>query len=116
MTIHPFHARDDHHRPGSAWRHLLDVAASEQDVVARLREFVASFTPYELEALPPELRPRKLVDASNVCGYAFELRRETMLRGDPPAILAAFADIFGYAAQRASQLLPARDDDDRETA
>ncbi len=112
MTVHPFHARQDPHRPGSAWRTLIDRARSESEVVARVREFIASFTPYEIDALPEALRPGKVVDGDDVAWLALEYRR-----ADTGALLVSlFADVFSHAAVRLTQLAARAGDDDLESA
>src|SRR5690349_17187329 len=96
MSIHQFHATHDEHRPRSSWHHVLDMAEDPSEVFARLREFVSSFTPYEIESLPAQLRPPKLFDASDVTGYAYELVQYQLAHGEPPEVIHAFSDVFGY--------------------
>ena len=104
MSIHQFHAKDDQHRPGTAWRHVIEAATTEHEVIARLRDFFASFTPYEIDALPPDLRPGKIVDGTEIASYALDLMRAqgAGLEANP---LAAFAEVVGQAAARVSSLL-----------
>ena len=112
MTASPFNVRQDPHRPGSAWRNLLDRARSEGEVVARVREFIASFTPYEIDALPEALRPGKVVDGDDVASLALEYRR-----ADTGALLVSlFADVFSHAAVRLTQLAAQPGDVDLESA
>jgi hypothetical protein len=106
MSIHQFHAKDDHHRPGTAWRHVIEAAASEHEVIARVRDFCASFTPYEIDALPPGLRPGKIVDGADLASYALDLMR-AQGAGEHPDPLAAFAEVIGHAAARLSALIGA---------
>jgi len=105
MTIHTFHAKNDHHRSAVTWRALLDSAQGEQDVVHVARDFLASFTPHEIELLPEECRPGKLVDAQDVASYGFDL---TMHRWDDDegaaAIVQVFARFFADAAERLARL------------
>lgn len=97
MSIHSFHARNDPHRPRSSWHYQLDCAETEFDVLATLRDFMASFTPHEIQGLPEGLRPRKLVDGDDVCAYALELlHAET--RTETNETLRAFADVIGSGA------------------
>ena len=104
MSIHPFQARDDQHRPRSSWHNLLDVAPSEGEVFSRLREFFSSFTPYEIESLPEDLRPRKLMVPRDVTDYAYELMAHQLTHEDAPDIVAAFTDVLGHASSRLSLL------------
>jgi hypothetical protein len=71
MSVHPIHPNG---RPMS-WQQLLDSAATESDVVAVVREFMATISPYESARLPESLRPRKITDANDVTTYAFDLVR-----------------------------------------
>lgn len=106
MSIHQFHAKDDHHRPGTAWRHAIEAAGSEPEVIACVRDFFASFTPYEIEALPSELRPGKIVDGADLACYALDLMRAqgSGVQSEP---LPAFAEVVAHAAARVSSLVAA---------
>jgi hypothetical protein len=116
MTIHHFQSRQDAHRPRSSWHHLIDVAATQAEVLARLRDFAASFTPYEIEQLPEALRPGKLVDATDVAGYAIDLYRSDVQGADAHEVLHAFADVVGYAAARLAMLTDQRIEQDQQSA
>jgi hypothetical protein len=116
MSIHQFHARHDPHRPRSSWHHLLDVADSEGQVLARLREFISSFTPYEIETLPAELRPPKLMGARDVSEYGYELVQFRLAHADAPDLVHAFTDVFGYAASQLSRLASSAPVSDQESA
>lgn len=116
MSIHQFHPKNDPHRPRSSWHHLLDVAEDEGEILARLREFISSFTPYEIETLPAELRPPKLMDARDVSGYAFELGQFRAGQAHVPELVHAFSDMFGYAASRLSHLASRGPAVDQESA
>ena len=116
MSIHQFHAKHDQHRPRSSWHHVLDMADSDADLVARLREFISSFTPYEIDTLPADLRPHKLVDGKDVAEYAYELVQFQLSTAQPPELIHAFSDVFGYAASRLSALASRGPMTDQETA
>ena len=116
MSIHQFHPKNDNHRPRSSWHHLLDVAEDEGEILARLREFISSFTPYEIETLPAEVRPPKLMDARDVSGYAFELLQFGMGKEQAPDLVHAFSDVFGYASSRLSRLVSRGPSTGQETA
>lgn len=116
MSIYQFQARHDQHRPRSSWHHVLDMADSEAEVVARLREFISSFTPYEIESMPAELRPGKVVDGRDVSEYAVELVQAQLSQSQSPDLINAFSDVFGYAASRLSTLASRGPASDQETA
>ena len=104
MNIRPFAPREDL-RPPATWRGLLEGARSEHEVVSIARDFAASFAPVELDAMPIELRPRKLSDAEDVADYAFELIRFRLQHGEgTPPIVARFADFHAQASIRTSQI------------
>ena len=45
------------------WQDRLNSAASEAEVVATARDFIAQFAPDEIHALPEPCRPGKFFDA-----------------------------------------------------
>lgn len=104
MSIHSFHARQDPHRSRSRWHQQLDCADVESDVLETLRDFMASFTPYEIQALPAELRPRKLFDVSDVAAYAFDLLQAEN-RDSGNETLRAFADVIAYGSSQLSRVM-----------
>ncbi len=102
MSIHP--ANEEH--PTWSWQDRLDSAASEADVVAAAREFLAQFNPQEIYSLPPPCRPEKLVDASDVTSYAFVLvRHGSCLEAQPAALLQKIAAFFSNASTRLSEIM-----------
>lgn len=118
MSIHSFHAKQDHHRSHTTWQMLVDAAACEQDVVHVARDFIASFTPHEVELMPVELRPQKIVDGEDVARYGYEL---TMHRGDEnesgASVIEVFACFFANAAERLAAVARLTDNDaERESA
>ncbi|HET6264350.1 MAG TPA: hypothetical protein VFD95_05820 [Usitatibacter sp.] len=57
------------------WQDQLDRASTEAEVVALVREFMATVSPLEAAGLPESLRPRRIADAHDVTSYAFDLVR-----------------------------------------
>jgi hypothetical protein len=101
MTIHPFHSPRDHHRSAMTWRMVLDSASNEHDVVQAARDFIASFTPHEIELMPEGCRPGKLVDGDDIAGYSYDLATHRGEADKPGAALVeAFASFFADALQR----------------
>lgn len=100
MTIHSFHSPHDHHRSVMTWRMVLDAAQDPHDVLQAARDFMASFTPHEVELMPEECRPRKLVDGEDIARYSYDLATH---RGDGSpgaALVEVFATFFADASQR----------------
>ena len=60
-----------HERPAGQWPNVLDGARTEQDVVAIVREYMATWGPEELGRLPPACRPGKINDAEDISDLAF---------------------------------------------
>src|SRR4051812_4810272 len=101
MTIHPFHPRHDQHRTSTTWQMLLDSAANEHDVVQIARDFIASFTPHELELMPEQCRPGKLVDGQDIASYSYDLTTHRCQDSESgAAVIQAFAHFFADASQR----------------
>ena len=89
-----------------SWQDRLDGAATEADVVAVVREFMATVSPWEVARLPEELRPRKIHDASDVTQYAFDLVRGDVLDNEgTQRALHRLAHLFSRASLRLSAIL-----------
>ena len=96
---------------------VLDCATTPEEVVSVARDFVASFTPYEVEFLPPECRPHKIVDAGDVSDYAFELTRASCdQQGEGAEVAQKFKAFFADAADRLARLSSRGEQVGRETA
>jgi hypothetical protein len=117
MTIHSFHAKNDHHRSASTWQMLLQAAGDDAEVVRVARDFVASFTPHEIELLPRECRPTKLVDGGDIATYGYDL---AMHRWDEEnastPVVQAFARFFADASERLAQIGRRKGAESRESA
>jgi hypothetical protein len=116
MTIHSFQPRHDQHRSATTWQMVLDSATNEHEVVQVARDFTASFTPHEIELMPEECRPGKLVDAEDVARYSYDLTVHR--RGDADAgaaLIEAFAHFFADASERLA-FVTRTNPGDRETA
>lgn len=89
-----------------SWQDQLDRAKSEADVVAIVREFMATVSPWEVARLPEPLRPRKITDASDVTQFAFDLVRGDILDNEgTQRVLHRLAHLFSRASLRLSQIL-----------
>lgn len=117
MSIHSFHARQDHHRSPTTWQMLLDSAATEHEVVHVARDFMASFTPHEVELMPAECRPRKLVDGDDVARYSYDLAMHRWDEEDGgTAVMRAFTRFFADASERLARVSGRDADTQRESA
>lgn len=67
-------ARDSRSLPASTWPELLQEARTPREVLAIVRDFVATWTPQEIDALPARARlPLRFTEPEDVVNYAFEL-------------------------------------------
>ena len=92
------------------WKALLDDARSERDLVTLVRDYLATWTPEEIAALPPDCRPGPMRDAEDITFWAFEYtRRHIASEGDPAMAmpLLKLRTLFGHAAARLSQVTAA---------
>src|SRR5687767_402886 len=112
MSIHPFRA--NRAMPTLSWQGRLDAAPSSEEVVSVARDFLASFTPYELAALPATCRPpSKLYDGEDLTTYAFELVRHSSEQDEPEVadLVHKFAHFFSSASIRLSEIQATRPED-----
>ncbi len=89
----------------------LAAAATEAEVVALAREFLASLSPYELARIPSGFRPGKMTDACDVTDYALLLVRHDCQGGDGAArCVGRLANFFSDASIQLSRILDYRHD------
>jgi hypothetical protein len=74
------HERPRCHR--SRWRRALESAATTAEILATLRDFLATLTPAELARIPEECRPLRIKAEDDVEYWTFRLAQ---LIGSPPA-------------------------------
>jgi len=104
MSLYPY--------PGSqrlravSWSHRLATSSTEAQVVDVARDFLATFSPYDLARLPESCRPGRIVDANDVNELAFILVRHDHddSLGTPRAI-HRLTTFFGNASLRLSELM-----------
>jgi hypothetical protein len=107
MSIHPFYPSSEESEPVS-WHAMLDSAETEADVVRITREFLATISPYDIARLPPQCRPGKMVDTSDISGYAFVIVRHRCVPGAGTARVAhKLASFFTSASTRLARLCSA---------
>lgn len=73
MSIYPYPGPQ--RLTATSWPQRLRSASSEQEVVDVVRDFLATFSPYDLARLPAALRPGRIVDGNDVADFAFALAR-----------------------------------------
>jgi hypothetical protein len=114
MSIHPFHpANDGSYRPASTWQQRLDSAHSVEELVGVGRDFLASFDPFELHALPEHCRPPAKLLEIDISSYAFDLVRHECATPETEELVHKLARFFSHAATRLAQLT-ARDQNDSD--
>jgi hypothetical protein len=104
MTIHPLNGPRDATMTAITWQQALDSAHTSQKVVRLAREFVATFSPLEIELLPAGCRPSAKIFEEDIAAYAFDLVRYEMDHGDLPELLHKLARFFSHAATRLGQI------------
>jgi hypothetical protein len=75
MSIYPYPGEDQPRLVAVSWAQRLKAARDEAEVVATARDFLATFSPYDLARLPEACRPGRLVDGNDVNELAFILVR-----------------------------------------
>ena len=99
------HTLPESQRP-LGWNDLVDSADTPQALVGVARDYIATWDPWEMNALPADCRPpAHLVDPEDIVEYAFMLAHHERAPGaDDPGVrrMAAF---FTHAAQRAAALM-----------
>ena len=95
------------------WKALLDSSANEKDVVEVTRDYLASWTPRELYALPIACRPGNVKGAEDVSNLAFELTQAHFRQGDDmelAQLILKMMTFFSHASDRLSQILATKAD------
>jgi hypothetical protein len=99
------------------WDQRLASAESPEEVVGLARDFLASWHPADIAALPESCWPPRIKDADDVNAYAFQLvhaRFRCQIDDRPVECMSSF---FTAASHRLSQLIAAansRDEEDDE--
>lgn len=83
----------------------LDAADTLTAVIWVVKDFVASWTPIELAALPIDCRPGRMGDADDVTFLAYRLVREQLQAQGEQRELHAMAHFFSLASTRLTVLL-----------
>lgn len=102
------------------WQDRLHLASTEAEVVVAAKEFVAQFTPDEINDLPAPCRPGKFFDANDITSFAFALVQHRC--GDDAEtanVVEKLATFFSNASIRLSEIMArgnASQDDSRQSA
>jgi hypothetical protein len=101
---------------GLSWIERIDSSESTGEIMDIARVYTASLTPDEIAALPPKCRPRKLVDASDLSEYAFDLMRATCETPEPTPLALKLAAVISHAATRSSEILSVANEESGDSA
>jgi hypothetical protein len=94
-------------RPANVWILAVDAADDEAKVVTATREYLATWTPQDIGALPPEARPGRITSAEDLGDMAYRLSQAHLhFDGDAEhrETLERMMGFFIHAASRAAQL------------
>jgi hypothetical protein len=93
------------------WKALLDDARTERAVVRATQDYLATWTPQEMHALPEECRPGQIKGGDEISFWAFELTRIHCETSDPAAavLIVKMMTFFSHASERLSKLQTIRD-------
>ena len=88
------------------WKSLLQRAADTREVLAVVRDYLATLSPTDVASLPRALQPFKLVDEEDLASYALDMvRYHTECDGETSALCARMSEFLSCANQRATQLM-----------
>jgi pheromone shutdown protein TraB len=87
------------------WEERLANATSEEEVVEVARDYLATLSHTEFALLPEKLRPHKIVDASDITTYAFELVRHECEESSQHRLVQRIAHIMSRASIRLAQIM-----------
>jgi hypothetical protein len=112
MPIYPYSGSDEPRLVAVSWAQRLAAARTESEVVAVARDFLATFSPYDLARLPEECRPGRIVDGSDVNDFALLLvRYDQDDRQGTARCIHRLTTFFTNASIRLSELLAAHADE-----
>lgn len=97
------------------WQQRLDLSETEDEVVRIARDYLAALHHSDIAQLPESCKPRKLLTASDVGMYAFDLARcDCEERQGIAQLVHRLAAFFVSANLRLSQILARTNDEDGE--
>ena len=104
QPIQPGHGRALLHVAATSWQQRVATARDPHEVVEIARDFVATFSPYELHSLPEACRPSTKLFADDIPQLAFDLVRHECTRTGIGEFVHALACFFSQASARLAQL------------
>jgi len=111
MSIYPYPGHDGARLHAVSWQQRLKDARSDADVVAVTRDFLATFSPYDLARLPEACRPGRIVDAGDVNDLAFILLRHDHDDSQGTArCIHRLTNFFTNASVRLSEITASREE------
>ena len=82
----------------------LARAATEQEVVGIVRDYVSCWLPEDLGRIPRRVLPGKIRDAEDIADCAIELTLERIGQSNPNFLLIEMEAFFAHACARVSKL------------
>ena len=103
---YPKGMRSPVHTNSLTWADLLALSNTTEELLGVVRDFLASWSPQEINALPPSCRPPgKFTLAEDVVLYTFALVDQQMhSRIDDPGVYR-MVNFFSEATRRVTQLM-----------
>lgn len=90
------------------WGDLLDDVGVPEDILKVAKDFLATWDPYELAALPVECKPPAyFVEPEDVVNYAFTLVQSHCGPAQGDAGVYRMVKFFSHAARRVAMLMSA---------
>ncbi len=90
------------------WPERLAACRSEAEVIATCREWMATWSPDDLAALPAALRPGRIFGADDVAGLAVDAVRHDQSGAIHDAAVHRLARFFSLASARMAEVLAER--------
>lgn len=98
----------EHAQESLTWGDVLDEVGTPHDVLKVAKDFLATWDPYELAALPADCKPPAyFVEAEDVVDYAFTLVQSHCGPAHGDAGVYRMVKFFSHAARRVAILLSA---------
>ena len=88
------------------WQEMLESTNVPEQILVIARDYLATWDPFELDALPPECKPPECFRTpEDVVHYAFVLVQHQCGPGGGEALVARMANFFSHAARQVALLM-----------